>query len=65
MDMLDQKNVMNKLSNEDLKNLEGGTSLTGSLISAFTSAFKTVFEFGRSLGNSIRRINEGKMCEIS
>ena len=65
MDMLDQKNALINLEREELKELDGATSITGSLITAFTRAFKTIFDFGRSLGNSIRRIKEGKMCAIS
>ena len=64
MDSLDQKNVMNKLNNSELKEIEGGTSITGTIINAFTSSMKTLFEFGRSLGNSIRRIKEDKLCSI-
>ena len=64
MVMLDQKNVMNKLSKEELSNIDGGTSITGTLISAFTNSLKTVYEFGRSLGNAFRRIKEGKLCEV-
>ena len=64
MGMLDQKNVMNKLNDKELKELEGGTSITGTIINAFTSTLKTVYEFGRSLGNALRRIKEDKLCEI-
>lgn len=64
MDSLDQKNVMNKLDKNELKEIDGGTSLTGTIINAFTSTLKTVYEFGRSLGNALRRIKEDKLCEI-
>lgn len=64
MDMLDQKNVMNRLNSEELKKIDGGT-ITGALVSAFESTLKTIFDFGKSLGTSLRRINEDKMCKIS
>ena len=64
MDMLDQKNVMNKLNCDELKKIDGG-SITGALVSAFESTLKTIFDFGKSLGTAFRRINEDKMCEIS
>lgn len=64
MDTLDQKNAMNNLSSKELKEIEGGTSITGTIINAFTSSMKTLFDFGRSLGNSIRRIKEDKLCTI-
>ena len=65
MDMLDQKNAMNKLKREELKNIDGGTSITGALIGAFEDTLKTFFDFGRSLGSAFRRIKEDKVCEIS
>ena len=64
MDTLDQKNVMNKLNRSELHEIEGGTSITGTIISAFTNTLKTVYEFGRSLGNAFRRIKEDKLCEV-
>ena len=65
MDTLIQKNAMDKIEREELKELIGGTSITGTIVSAFTSAFKTVFEFGKSLGSSIRRIKEDKIGKRS
>ena len=64
MDSLDQKNVMSKINNRELKEIDGGTSITGSIISAFTSTLKTIYDFGRSLGNAFRRIKEDKLCEV-
>ncbi len=64
MDMFDQKNVMNKLNKKELHEIEGGSSITGTIISAFTNTLKTVYEFGRSLGNAFRRIKEDKMCVV-
>lgn len=64
MDMFDQKNAMNKLNRNELHEIEGGTSITGTIISAFTSTLKTIYEFGRSLGNAFRRIKEDKLCEV-
>ena len=64
MAMFDQKNVMNKIKKDELKQIDGGTSLTGTIINAFTSTLKTVYEFGRSLGNALRRIKEDKLCEV-
>ena len=64
MDMFDQKNVMNKLNKNELREIDGGTSITGTIIKAFVDATKTIFDFGRSLGNSFRRIKENKLCEV-
>lgn len=63
--MLDQRSVMNKIEKQELKEIDGGLSISGTIINAFTNGMKTIFEVGRSLGNSMRRIKEGKMCEIS
>lgn len=65
MDMLDQKNVIRKLNKNELKEIDGGLSITGTIINAFTESIKTIYDIGRSLGNSIRRLKEGKLCEIS
>lgn len=62
--MFDQKNVMNKIKKDELKQIDGGTSITGTIISAFVDAAKAVYDFGRSLGNAFRRIKEDKLCEV-
>ena len=57
---------MNKyLSKEELKNIDGGSSITGSLITAFIEGVKAIRSLGRSLGSSIRRLKEKKLCTIS
>ena len=55
---------MNKISSSELREIDGGISLTGSIINAFTSTIKTLYDFGRSLGNAFRRIKEDKLCEV-
>ena len=64
MVMLTQKNVMTKLKKEELREIDGRTSITGTIISAFTGAIKTVYDIGRSLGNAFRRIKEDRLCEV-
>lgn len=54
-----------KLSINELKIITGGESITGSLINAITSGIKAVFDIGKSLGSSIRRLKEKKLCEVS
>ena len=65
MDMLDHKNAISEASYKELRNIDGGLSISGTLINAFANGIKTVFDIGRSLGNSIRRLKEDKLCEIS
>lgn len=57
--------MIKNISKEELRQINGGTSITGSLIDAFTDAVKTIFEVGKSLGSSFRRIKENKLCKIS
>lgn len=57
---------MNKrLTDEELRNIDGGFSLTGSIINAFVDGVKTIRDLGRSLGSSIRRLKDKKLCAIS
>ncbi len=50
---------------KELEDISGGGSLSGSLIDALTEAVKTIFDVGKSLGSSLRRLKEKKLCEIS
>jgi hypothetical protein len=63
--MLVQENAIKKLNKNELRELYGGLSISGTIITAFTNGIKTIFEMGRSLGSSIRRLSERKLCEIS
>lgn len=42
----------------------GGYSITGSLVDAVVGGLKAIFDFGKSLGFSIRRMTEGTLCPI-
>ncbi len=55
---------MYKLNNQELLTITGGFSITGSIINAFVTAGKFIFDAGRSLGSSIRRINGNKLCSL-
>lgn len=55
---------MTDLSNDKLCAVVGGLSISGSIISAFTSGIKTILDVGRSFGTAIRRIVEGNLCQI-
>lgn len=63
MDTLDQLNVVSKLTNNELKMVEGG-GLSGTIVNAFTSAFKALYGFGQEFGSSIRRIRKRKLCSL-
>ena len=55
---------MNNLDDNKLRETYGGENITGTLVSAFTDGIKVIFEVGRSLGFSIRRISGSNLCPI-
>lgn len=64
MALLIQRVVMNKIDDEKLSSIEGGMSFSSSLLNAVTGLFKLLIDAGRSLGSSVRRISEDKMCPL-
>lgn len=44
--------------------IEGGLSISGTLINSLTGGIKIILELGRSLGPAIRRGSSGKMCSV-
>lgn len=59
----DQLNV-DKLTEKQLLCIIGGASISGTLVNAFTSAFKTLYGFGQNFGSSVRRIVNRKLCSL-
>ena len=55
---------MKELSNKELCETYGGTTLTGSLVDAFVGGVKFIYDVGKNLGFSLRRITEGSLCPI-
>ena len=43
----------------------GGFNITGTLVNAVLSVSKFIYQVGQSLGSSIRRIGNNKLCKIS
>ena len=64
MDMLDQLNAVKKIEEHELAEIIGGASLSGTLVNAFTSAYKTLYGFGQNFGTAIRRIVKKKLCSF-
>ena len=64
MDMQDHLNVIDKLSTEELLQIVGGRSISGTIINAFNSAFKTVYGFGQNFGGAMRRFIYRRLCSI-
>jgi hypothetical protein len=42
----------------------GGTTVTGTLISAFGEVFRIFFEAGHAVGSSIRRMSDKDLCPL-
>ena len=55
---------MKKLNNDEMLKIDGGSTLSSTLISALTRAGNTIMDIGRSLGRAIRRIFEGSSCPL-
>jgi len=54
---------MNKLKEKELYEINGG-GISGTLINAITSVGKFIYDVGRALGGSIRRIVGGTYCQL-
>lgn len=63
MGILDQSNV-DRLSRNELLCVVGGVSLSGTIVNAFVSAYKTLYSFGQNFGSSLRRIIKKKLCSL-
>ena len=55
---------MKELTKKELFEIQGGTSVTGAMISAITHGINTILDFGRSLGTAIRRIGNNNLCPM-
>lgn len=64
MAMQDHLNVVDKLSKNELQDIVGGRSISGTVINAFTSAFKTLYGFGQDFGGAMRRFKKRKLCQL-
>jgi len=49
-----------KISDKELQNIYGGIS--AALVNAVVSAFKTIFDFGRKIGSTLRRGKTKNYC---
>lgn len=55
---------MYDLTNKELKSIIGGINITAAFINGVKGIFSIFYDFGNSLGSSIRRIKEKKLCPI-
>ncbi len=56
---------MKKLTIEETYQVMGGASITSSMFNAISNAVSTLFDFGRAVGSSIRRVISGALCQIN
>ena len=47
-----------------LISIVGGLNISGTLLNAFSTGIKTLYEFGQSVGTAIRRIRTKTLCKI-
>ena len=55
---------MKNIDDNKLSETYGGDSLTGTLVNAFVDGIKAIFDVGKSLGFSIRRISGNNLCPV-
>lgn len=56
---------MEKIEEEKLDKISGGgTTITGTLISAVGDVMKVLYDAGHAVGSSIRRMNDKSLCPI-
>lgn len=55
---------MREISKREMINVEGGASISASMLSAIYKTIDTIFSIGEALGSYIRRASEKKMCDL-
>jgi hypothetical protein len=55
---------MKVIEKDKLCNINGGTTITSTMINAFTNLIKLLKDAGYSLGSGIRRIGEDSLCPL-
>ena len=53
-----------RLTNKELKNINGGAAVSGSVIAGVVRGVNTFLDLGRALGSSLRRLGNGSICPI-
>lgn len=60
----DPLNVAGKLSKDEMLQVVGGVKISGTVVNAFTSAFKVLYGFGQDFGSALRRIIKKRLCSL-
>lgn len=53
-----------ELNKNQLLNIVGGISISGTLINSIVKGVNAIFDIGRSIGSAIRRIRSGNVCPL-
>lgn len=53
---------MREIQKEKLETIQGGISITGTLINAFARGIEVLLDLGRSLGSAFRRAKDNNLC---
>ena len=51
-----------KLNSEELLQIEGGASITASMVNAIVDGFQKIFELGRAFGSAVSRFVKRSFC---
>ena len=60
----DPLNVAGKLSKDEMLQVVWGVKISGTVVNAFTSAFKVLYGFGQEFGSALRRIIKKRLCSL-
>lgn len=55
---------MELIKEENLEQLYGGTTITGTIVNALTDIIKILYDAGHAVGSSTRRLIEGSLCPL-
>jgi len=55
---------MRELKKEEMQKIDGGASITATMLTAVYKIVETIYNLGDAFGSSLRRIIEGKNCSL-
>lgn len=54
-----------ELKKEIMSEIDGGTSITYSMLNAISKAVNTIYELGKATGSALRRIVKNSYCPLN
>ncbi len=61
---MDKEALVRDLDDNTLSKTFGGTNITGTIVNAFVDGIMAIFDVGKSLGFSIRRLSGNNLCPL-